>query len=79
MKNPFISQRMSLMQRMNLLEQMDTYLRHSVQDNVVDIWFASGLPDGWEECDLYDIAEDEYLWLDAVKTFYRCCKLDNEI
>ena len=68
-------------QRMNLLQQMDIYLRHNIQDEeiLIDIWFVTGLPDGWQECDLYDIAEDEDLWLDAVKTFYRCCKLDNEI
>ena len=65
-------------QRMNLLQAMDNYVRYNIEDEeiICDLWFATGLPDGWDEEDLYSIAEDNEQWLLAIKTFHRCCSLD---
>jgi hypothetical protein len=60
--------------RMNILGGMNAYILDYVQDEtaIYDDWFAVGVPDGATEEDLRTIAEDEELWLDAVKSFARC-------
>ena len=63
--------------RINLLKQMDTYVRETIGDDeiTVNVWFACGVPDGSNETDLEEIAYDDELWLDTVKCFDRCVKL----
>jgi hypothetical protein len=60
--------------RMNILGGMNAYILDNVNDEelIYDDWFAVGVPDGATEDDLRTIAEDEELWLDAVKSFARC-------
>ncbi len=62
--------------RMNLLGGMDAYLTDNISDEEVyyDDWKAEGVPDEPTEDDLRTIAEDEELWLGAVKSFARCVK-----
>ena len=63
--------------RIDFLKQMDTYVREVIGDDdiTIDIWFAGGVPDGYNEQDLIDIAKDNVLWLDTVNCFAKCCKL----
>lgn len=67
--------------RTKLLKGMDKYVRNHIDDECIcyDIWFAVGVPDGADETDFREIAADEELWLDCVKTFKRCCELAREI
>ncbi len=66
-----------VMYRKEFLKQMDDYVRDMIGDDDIttDIWFAGGVPDGYDEQDLIDIAEDDDLWLDTVNCFAKCCKL----
>ena len=63
--------------RKNFLKQFDSYIRNDIEDEsiVCDVWFAEGLPDGWDDKDLLDIASDEDLWLDVIRCFNKCCSL----
>lgn len=64
--------------RRNLLREMDDYLRSNVDENVViDIWFAVGLEDGWDNDILTEYASDEDLWLSCVNAFKACCEREN--
>lgn len=61
--------------RMNILGGMNSYILDNIDDEIiVDDWFTFGVPDGATEDDLRTIAEDEKLWLDAIKSFERCIK-----
>ena len=62
--------------RMNILGGMDAYLTERIQDEEIyyNDWKAVGVPDCPTEDDLRSIAEDEELWLDAIKSFARCVK-----
>lgn len=66
--------------RTKLLKDMDSYVRHNIGNDIisVDIWYATGVPDDPEETDFQCIAEDDELWLLAVKTFAKCCKFERE-
>lgn len=62
--------------RKQFLREFDFYVREVIGDDNItyNIWCALGLPDGWNEMDLIDIAEDEELWLDCVNAFKKCCE-----
>ena len=62
--------------RIEFLKQFDSYVREDIGNDEItcDIWLAEGLPDGYDETDLKEIALDDELWLDCVKCFKRCCK-----
>ena len=62
--------------RIEFLKQFDYYVRNVIGDDEItcDIWLAEGLPDGYNEADLKEIAFDDELWLDCVKCFSYCCK-----
>jgi len=66
--------------RTKLLKDMDSYVRHNIGNDIisVDIWHATGVPEDPEEIDFQRIAEDDELWLLAVKTFAKCCKFEGE-
>lgn len=63
--------------RKQLLKEMDTYVRDHIGDDEItcDIWFAIGVPDGADDSDYTDIAEDDELWVDCVKAFAKCCRM----
>lgn len=62
--------------RIEFLKQFDSYVREDIGNDEItcDIWLAEGLPDGYDETDLKEIALDDELWLNCVKCFNRCCK-----
>ena len=63
--------------RIEFLKQFDYYVRNIIGDDdiTVNIWLAGGLPDGYTDEDLKEIAIDDELWLDCVKCFAECCRL----
>ena len=63
--------------RMEFLKQFDYYVRNIIGDDEItcDIWFAEGLPDGYDETDLRENALDDELWLDCVNCFADCCRV----
>ena len=60
--------------KMNLLGGMDSYIKECGDENIINAWLSAGVPDGADETDLREIAEDEELWLDCVNAFANCCK-----
>ena len=63
--------------RIDFLKQFDYYVRNIIGDDniTVDIWLAEGLPDGYNDDDLKEIAESDKCWLYCVKAFSKCCKM----
>lgn len=66
--------------RIKFLKDMDRYVKNVIGDDeiTVYVWFACGLPDGYDETDLLEIASDDDLWTDCVECFARCCKISKE-
>ena len=62
--------------RIEFLKQFDYYVRNIIGDDIItcDIWLAEGLPDGYNEADLKEIALDDESWIDCVNCFSNCCK-----
>jgi hypothetical protein len=42
---------------------------------VFDIWLTCGVPDGADDTDFREIAEDDELWLDCINTFTKVMNL----
>lgn len=62
--------------RTYLAREMDKFIKNRVDDErIIDCWLMCGVPDGADETDYREIAEDDELWLDIVKEFTRCCTL----
>lgn len=62
--------------RMNLLKDMDKMVREvALTYTVLDMWLMCGVPDGADDTDFKEIAEDNELWLDCVHTFAKVMKL----
>lgn len=58
-----------------MLSQMDAIVRCDIGDeSIIESWLMCGVPDGWDESDLIEIAEDDDEWRDVVGCFRRCCK-----
>ena len=63
--------------RKNLLKQMDTFIKENIdEDVVIDVWFACGLEDGWDEEILTEYTSDKESWDGCVNTFIECCKIE---
>ena len=61
--------------RIEFLKQFDYYIRNISGDaEITEDWLMLGLPDGYDEEDLKEIALDDEMWLDCVKCFNKCCK-----
>lgn len=61
--------------KIEFLKQFDYYIRNIIgDDDITDKQLMFGLPDGYDEADLKDIALDDKLWLDCVNYFSNCCK-----
>ena len=60
--------------RVRLLREMDEYVRSHIGDEIItcNLWLSTGVPDGADNQDFRDIASDDELWLDCVKTFAKC-------
>lgn len=62
--------------RMEFLKQFDYHVRYIIgDDDITDHWLTLGLPDGYDETDLKEIALDDELWLDCVNAFKSCCNM----
>ena len=63
--------------RIEFLKQFDYYVRNTIgnDDITVNIWLAGGVPDGYTDEDLKEIAIDDELWFDCVECFAECCRL----
>lgn len=62
--------------RVEFLEQLDFYIRDVIgDDNITDYWLTYGLPDGYTNEDLTEIATDDNAWLEMITAFQTCCKM----
>lgn len=62
--------------RIEFLKQFDYYVRNIIgDDEITEHWLMLGLPDGYDETDLKEIALDDELWLDCVNCFASCCRV----
>ena len=49
--------------RCNILGEMDAYIRNVVgDDDITERWDMFGVPDGADEVDIMEIAEDDHEW-----------------
>lgn len=55
--------------RMKILKEMDAYIYNIGDENLIDRWLMCGLPDGWDDEDLADIACDNALWKEICELF----------
>lgn len=63
------------MLKANTLGGMNAYMLDYCDDeNVLDMWFAHGVPDGCDENELMEIAESDELFCDCVNAFARCLR-----
>ena len=63
--------------RKNLLRQMDTFIRENIsEDVVIDVWFACGLEDGWDNEILTEYASIDALWNDCINACRECCEIE---
>lgn len=61
--------------RQIMLVNMDAIIRCDIDDeNIIEGWLMGGLPDGYDQEDLDDIAADDEMWTDIVECFARCCR-----
>lgn len=61
--------------RIMFLKQFNDYICNSIGDEfITEYWFAYGVPDGADAEDIFEIASDDDIWLDVVKTFEKCCR-----
>lgn len=63
--------------RKQLLKEMDAYVRNQLGDDFIyaSIWTVTAVPDAPDEEDYDTIAENDDLWVLAVQTFAKCCRL----
>ena len=58
-----------------ILSQMDAVVRCDIRDeDIIESWLMCGVPDGWDNDDLVEIAADDDMWTEVVECFARCCK-----
>jgi hypothetical protein len=64
-----------LVDRVLLLKQMDLYvLKHVDNEYMIKYWLLYGVPDESDMDDLFEIAEDNELFLDVINAFNYCTK-----
>lgn len=78
MINMMVTRKELIKTRKKLLQEMDDYVRNKIGDDFVycDIWAANGAPDGADNLNYHEIAEQDDLWLNCVNTFAKCCGLE---
>ena len=63
--------------RVELLCGMNNYVLERIGDEeIFEIWFMGGLPDGATMDDIIEIAKDDELWVSVVECFAECCRID---
>lgn len=65
-----------ILYRINSLKEWDNYIRNAIEDEeVFEFWLAEGVPDGADEEDFKEIAEDDELWEWCREAFKVCMKI----
>lgn len=65
--------------RAKFLKQMDDYVRDSIGDETItDYWLSMGLPDGADDDEIREIAEDDEEWVEMVEAFAYCLRMEEE-
>lgn len=66
--------------RVKILKEMNEYIFNKIGDeDIIDYWLLHGMPDDSENDDYLMVAEDEESWVNIVKTFDRCLRMNDEI
>ena len=61
--------------RQIMLVTMDAIIRCEIGDeSITESWLMCGLPDGWDDDDLIEIAADDEAFMEITECFRRCCK-----
>jgi hypothetical protein len=62
--------------RAEMLDGMNNYILERIGDEeIFNIWFMGGVPDGATMDDLLEIAKDDELWTDCIECFAKCCRV----
>ena len=62
--------------RIYLVKEMDKFVKNRIGDErIIGCWLMCGVPDGADEIDYREIAEEDELWFDVVREFGKCCNL----
>lgn len=66
--------------RVKILKEMNEYIFNKIGDeDIIDYWLLYGMPDDSEDDDFLMVAEDEESWVNVVKTFDKCLKMNGEM
>lgn len=66
--------------RVKILKEMNEYIFNKIGDeDIIDYWLMYGMPDDSEDDDFLMVAEDEEGWVNVVKTFEHCLKMNGEM
>jgi hypothetical protein len=66
--------------RVKILKGMNEYIFNEIGDeDIIDYWLLYGMPDDSEDDDYLMVAEDEESWVNVVKTFANCLKMNGEM
>ena len=63
--------------RVSQLRAMDDFVRYCNDEELIYDWLTFGVPDGWDESDLIEIASDEEMFDDCVNAFKAIVKNDD--
>lgn len=62
--------------RMNIMGGMNAYVLELGDEDILDFWFAYGLPDEVTEEMLAEYAEDEEIWMNVIQAFASVIRWD---
>ena len=66
--------------RVKILKEMNEYIFDKIGDeDIIDYWLLYGMPDDSEDDDFLMVAEDEESWVNVIKTFDKCLKMNGEM
>lgn len=66
--------------RVKILKEMNEYVFNEIGDeDIIDYWLLYGMPDDSEDDDFLMVAEDEESWVNVVKTFDKCLKMNSKM
>lgn len=66
--------------RVKILKEMNEYIFNKIGDeDITDYWLLYGMPDDSEDDDFLMVAEDEESWVNVVKAFAGCLRMNGEV
>ena len=66
--------------RVKILKEMNEYVFNKIGDeDITDYWLLYGMPADSEEDDFLMVAEDEESWVNVVKAFAGCLRMNGEV